>query len=53
MHISLIMSRLKYQSSAPSHLTKAEVMKPHALKLNQTAMGRVEGGGVVTGQGGS
>lgn len=35
MHISLIMSKLKYQSRAPSHLTKAEVMKPRVLKLNQ------------------
>lgn len=40
MHISLIMSQLKYQSSAPSHLTKAEVMKPSTLKLNETAQGQ-------------
>lgn len=44
MHISLIMSQLKYQSRAPSHLTKAEVMKPRALKLNETARGRRAGG---------
>lgn len=40
IHISLIMSQLKYQSSAPSHLTKAEVMKPSTLKLNETAQRR-------------
>lgn len=39
VHVSLIMSQLKYQSSAPSHLTKAEVIKPSTLKLNETAQG--------------
>lgn len=39
VHISLIMSLLEYQSRASSHLTKGEVMKPCALKLNQTARG--------------
>lgn len=46
MHISLIMSQLKYQSRASSHLTKAEVMKPGALKLNKTAWGRRVGQGL-------
>ncbi len=45
MHISLIMSQLKYQSRASSHMTKAEVMKPRALELNETAWGwRVDRG---------
>lgn len=51
MHISLIMSQLKYQSTAPSHLTKAKVMKPRAMKLNETAWGRRNGWG-LPGQGG-
>ena len=40
MNVSLIMSQLEYQFRAPGHLTKAEVMEPRALKLNQTAQGR-------------
>lgn len=33
------MSQLKYQSRAPSHLTKAEVMEPRVLELNETCVG--------------
>lgn len=51
VHISLIMSQLKYQSGARSHLTKAEVMKLRALELNETAQGRKGGAGGGSGGG--
>lgn len=45
MHNSLIMSQLKYQySRAPRDLTKPEVMKPRALKLNETGGRRARQG---------